>query len=218
LVLGNYEFYNISYEHGLRRARELEREHILAGKLTLLHRGRFEFSKNGEDLIVLGCTLWSHVPEDDMHFVRWFVTDFKRIKDWTVDRHNSVHEIDLAWLKDQVRQISLDSRLERKRILIVTHHAPSKKHTWQPQGPQPSRAEPALSSALATDLLKTSSWRNAGVKVWVYGHTHFTNDFRKRGIRVISNQRGPAWSAMNEPKLDGKEIAKIYNVHRSIQI
>lgn len=29
-----------------------------------------------------------------------------------------------------------------------------------------------------------------GVNVWGLGHTHFTIEFKERGIRVVSNQRG----------------------------
>lgn len=29
-----------------------------------------------------------------------------------------------------------------------------------------------------------------GVNVWGFGHTHFTIEFKERGIRVVSNQRG----------------------------
>ena len=29
-----------------------------------------------------------------------------------------------------------------------------------------------------------------GVKVWVFGYTNYTTQFRERGIRVVSNQRG----------------------------
>ncbi|KAJ5360688.1 hypothetical protein N7517_009879 [Penicillium concentricum] len=29
-----------------------------------------------------------------------------------------------------------------------------------------------------------------GVKIWVFGHTHYTTEFKERGISVVSNQRG----------------------------
>jgi hypothetical protein len=45
-----------------------------------------------------------------------------------------------------------------------------------------------LTSAFATDLFNGEDWPNA--KLWVFGHTHFTTEFRKDGIKVLSNQRG----------------------------
>ena len=44
-------------------------------------------------------------------------------------------------------------------------------------------------SAFATDVLSgEGAW--GSVRHWVYGHTHFSTDFEKRGVRVVSNQRG----------------------------
>lgn len=109
LVLGNHEFYGLSYADGLCRAQELERESILVGKLILLHQHRIEFSRGSGDLVMLGCTLWSHVPEEKKLMVQMKVADFERIKNWTVDTHNLAHAADLEWLKDQVQQVAQES-------------------------------------------------------------------------------------------------------------
>jgi hypothetical protein len=42
-------------------------------------------------------------------------------------------------------------------------------------------------SAFGTDIL---SQITNGVKIWVFGHTHYTTDFKEGGIRVVSNQQG----------------------------
>ncbi|KAF7895067.1 hypothetical protein EAF00_006881 [Botryotinia globosa] len=85
-----------------------------------------------------------------------------------------------------------------RKILVITHHAPtihgtsSTKNSNNPWG-----------SAFATELLGDSSMSWVDVKVWVFGHTHFTTDFEKNGIRVLSNQRGYVL-----PGSEGKKDAK----------
>lgn len=43
------------------------------------------------------------------------------------------------------------------------------------------------SVAFGTDLL-SEKWKR--VKVWVFGRTHYSTEFRENGMRVMSNQRG----------------------------
>jgi hypothetical protein len=38
------------------------------------------------------------------------------------------------------------------------------------------------------------------VKIWIFGHTHFTTEFKDRDIRVVSNQRGYVLPGNKEPK------------------
>ena len=79
-------------------------------------------------MVLLGCTLYSHVLESARARVASAVQDFRRIKDWTVERHNVAHAIDVAWLKASIREIrsgeTLSRNGKRKKIVVMTHHAP----------------------------------------------------------------------------------------------
>jgi hypothetical protein len=99
LVLGNHEFYNDTFQSGLERARNLEHEPILNGRLILLHQRRYDIP--GSPVTVLGCTLWSRIPEESRDIVAAKIQDFKKINSWTIDSHNAAHESDLAWLQSQ---------------------------------------------------------------------------------------------------------------------
>ncbi|KAG9228512.1 hypothetical protein BJ875DRAFT_341420, partial [Amylocarpus encephaloides] len=77
LILGNHEFYGLSFHAGLERAQKLENEAVLKGKLVLLHRRRCNIPNS--EITILGCTLWSNLPEDAREVVRVKVKDFEKI-------------------------------------------------------------------------------------------------------------------------------------------
>lgn len=187
LVLGNHEFYGADFDSGVSTARKLEGEEVLRGKLRLLHRGREELSDG--KIAVLGCSLWSRIPDESADVVRTRVNDFKKITDWSVERHNDEHAADLQWLRGQVNSFSREAG---KVVVVVTHHAPSIQETSRPEhvnGPQ--------TCAFATDLLSAGDW--GPVDYWIYGHTHYGNAFERNGVKVVSNQRGYALAGTNVP-------------------
>lgn len=184
LILGNHEFYNDTFAAGLQRARQLEQEPSLNGRLIVLHRGRYDMP--GSNVTILGCTLWSKVPDEARDIVRSKIKDYKNIQDWTVDHHNASHEVDLAWLLSGIESIQHQNEIQstKRSILVVTHHAPSLQETSSPQ-----YANSPWSSAFGTEILPQIS-ESSGVKTWIFGHTHYTTEFENQGIRVMANQRG----------------------------
>jgi predicted phosphodiesterase len=194
LVLGNHEFYNDTFQSGLEQARKLEHEPMLKGRLVLLHQRRYDIP--GSHVTVLGCTLWSRIPEESEGLVVAKVQDFKTITSWSIDSHNSAHESDLTWLRGQVQEVRQENdktnkKTDRRSIVVVTHHAPSVTRTSSPK-----HAENPWTCAFGTDLL-SGPWN--GVNLWIFGHTHFTTEFKERDIRVISNQRGYVLPGSKQP-------------------
>lgn len=182
LVLGNHEFYGLDYESGLKKAQELTKEPTLSGKLVLLHRTRWDDPNSS--LTILGCTLWSRIPEEVCDLVETKINDFKRIQGWTSHRHNAVHAEEVQWLHDQVAHTATcDSPLGERRILIATHHAPCIEGTSRP-----TDSSNLWTSAFATDLLDQHDWNV--VQVWAFGHTHYSTDMSRNGVRLVANQRG----------------------------
>jgi len=212
LVLGNHEFYGLSFTTGLEAARKLESEPILKGKLLLLHQQRINIPST--NISILGCTLWSRINFEAHDIVQMKVKDFQKIEEWSVDAHNLAHVSDITWLRDQVAAIQQEKEASlkenKRKILVVTHHAPSVIETARPE-----QVGNAWSSAFATDVLGGEIWES--VKVWVFGHTHFTTDFKKSGIRVVSNQRGYVLPGV-EQKSDENDKKKVFDVRRAIYV
>ncbi|KAK4248264.1 Metallo-dependent phosphatase-like protein [Corynascus novoguineensis] len=192
LVLGNHEFYGLNYESGLAEAQRLAKEPSLASRLVLLHRARWDDPDS--DLTVLGCTLWSAIPEAAYGIVEGKVNDFKKISQWTAARHSAVHEEETAWLRQQVSQVKADPA--RRRLLVATHHAPCIEGTSRPE----HVANP-WTPAFATDLVDQTEWKS--IRVWVFGHTHYSTQLSRNGIKVVSNQRGYVLPGSERPKGKG---------------
>lgn len=100
---------------------------------------------------------------------------------WTVDDHNAQHERDVAWLQQEIRDIR--NERPRRRILVITHHAPTVRGTCKPE-----HVGSPVSSAFSTELLSTKAFADA--QWWIFGHTHHSTEFKRGGVNLISSQRG----------------------------
>lgn len=182
LVLGNHEFLGVSHAEGLRLARCLEKEPSCNGKLHVMSRNRVDV-ESSLGLTILGCTLQSSIPSDAKTMVQMKVNDFKRIESWTVDDHNSEHQRDLKWLQTEIQTIRSEEFQSKRSIFVINHHAPTIKGTSRP-----SDLVNPWSCAFSTDLLAHEAL--ADTQLWVFGHTHFSCDFKQGEVRLVSNQRG----------------------------
>lgn len=187
LVLGNHEFYGLDHASGLAKARQLCNEPSLGGKVVLMDRIRWD--DKATDVTLLGCTLWSSIPGHASGVVQSKVSDFKKINGWTTERHNEVHTKEFCWLQNQVAEINNAPGVRKRTIVVLTHHAPCLEGSSRPE-----HAANPWASAFATDLIASDlsaarkQWPN--VKAWVFGHTHYTTDTVRSGIRIVANQRG----------------------------
>jgi hypothetical protein len=128
----------------------------LEGKLILLQQNIFSFEDEG--VIVVGCSLWSFIPEHLAAAVAAVLNDFKKFESWSVEIHNAAHSEDFAWLRQEVQRCKPCTR-----IIAVTHHAPLIDRTASPEH-KISR----IRSAFDTDLLcRTRANLSTQVKYWV---------------------------------------------------
>lgn len=134
---------------------------------------------NDEDVRVVGATLWSRIEPSQEREARTRIGDFHRIPNWSVAFHNNAHARDVGFVREEIARAVAD----RKRLVVVTHHAPSTKDTSRPE----HQGSP-ISSAFGTDL--TDLFERPPVSAWAFGHTHRTCDFTTNGTRIVANQRG----------------------------
>lgn len=143
LVLGNHEFHVLTYGGTLAEAARLEAEPSLKRRLHILHRHGFDIPSS--NVSILGCTLWTMIPEAAGTAVVGRVKDFQHIEGWSLEAHCAAHKADLAWLKREVREAVACGR----EVVVVTHHAPSLEGTSEPR----LQGSP-WSSAFATNVLE----------------------------------------------------------------
>ncbi|KAM0300256.1 hypothetical protein ACHAPM_006567 [Fusarium culmorum] len=182
LVLGNHEFYEMSYEDGISKARELEEEEILEGKLVVLDRNRWDDPNS--KLTIIGATLWSKIHPSAAETITLRVSDYKKISGWSVAKHNECHARDLAYLSETITGLGNLPAESQRTVLVVTHHAPCVAGSSKPE-----HANAPFKTAFSTDVIQAREFVR-GVAVWMFGHTHFTTEFKKGGVRVVANQRG----------------------------
>ncbi|KAF4471829.1 Metallophosphoesterase domain [Fusarium albosuccineum] len=199
LVLGNHEFHGLDYETGIETAKRLVAEPTLANRVVLLHKGRWDDPKSG--FTVLGCTLWSAIPTEASGVVQSKVKDYQRITGWSIEKHNALHVEEYNWLREQITAISLENGDGKRQVLVATHHAPRIEGTSRPR-----HVGNPWTCAFATDIMD-QEWE--GVRVWVFGHTHYSTDLRlESGIRLVANQRGYVLAeneAQSEEKRRGED-------------
>ncbi|EIM86675.1 Ser/Thr protein phosphatase protein [Stereum hirsutum FP-91666 SS1] len=182
-VSGNHEPYRSTVDessNALRAFATRVNADSSLGTFIFLDRTRYDVSPT---LTILGCTLWSSLNPDDLDILSWSLTDFRRIEGFNPETYSALHNADLAWLNSTVSSIARDE--PERKIVILTHHAPTKDGTGDPKfndGP--------TNSAFATELTVEECWKSGRVALWAFGHTHWCCDFVRDGVRVYANQRG----------------------------
>ncbi|EOA83483.1 hypothetical protein ACJQWK_00341 [Exserohilum turcicum] len=189
-VLGNHEPYRTTYEHAhkLLRDFEMEAKNDFGGRFKFLCRNRYDLN---ETITILGCTLWSAVQQDQESDIASRSTDLnseRGIQQWSLDQHREEHQKDLAWLNSQVSTI--EEHEPHRQIVIATHYSP----TVDPRANDPRHEGSSVSSNFVTDLSGESCWLSPMVKLWAFGHMHYSCCFRDEatGKLVVANQRGYA--------------------------
>jgi len=180
-VAGNHEYYGETLPNRTHRLRDEARAsgvHLLENESLVLG-----------DTVLLGCTLWTdfalhgNVQAAALE-AEWRVTDYRRVWFDSAGRYRRLrahdtarlHAQSLAWLREEI------ARHEGKKIVVITHHAPSLCSI--PEGLRKDLLSAAYASAL--DEFVASS----GVDLWVHGHVHGSADYRLGSTRVLCNPRG----------------------------
>lgn len=188
-VPGNHEAFHSNWPDTLALLRAFQedvRRDASLGEFVLLDRAVFRLPDS--DVVVLGCSLFSHVPPESRMAVSMSLKDFYQISDWDVDAHNEAHRRDLAWLNARVADLEGSD----VRIVILSHWSPS----LDSRAIDPKHSGSRITSAFSTDLSGEKCFKSGRVKVWAFGHTHYNCDFavdREDGagpLRLVANQRG----------------------------
>jgi predicted phosphodiesterase len=178
-VAGNHEYYKEALPKHTQRLRGLTNGttvHFLEQSTLLL-----------EDVVFLGCTLWTDFalfgdPRRAASEALQGLTDYRRIR--VSPSYRRLHPADtirlhrgsIAWLESEF------NKYRGRKIVVITHHAPSRRSI-----PEPFKND-LLSAAYASDL--DALIERSGVTLWVHGHTHSSSDYRIGDTRVICNARG----------------------------
>ena len=183
LVAGNHEMYHKTVYETVTKLRQLCNEN---DKLVFLNDDTYDLP--GLDIRIAGTTLWSKVTEEQMSEIRCFISDYRSIKDWSVEQNNHTHAKSVEWLKQETEKAKQDG----KKLVIMTHHAPLLNSC------HPKHMGSSLSSAFETDLSQFII-SNPHIRLWLHGHTHHSDKRTVGSTTVLSNQYG--YSADKDAKV-----------------
>ena len=174
-IMGNHEYYSkivMKKDDILEKYRELcpVNVHILDNQSFGL-----------EDVLFVGSTLWSNIPEEDEHEIQHRINDYRMIYNAEGRRicpaeTRAQFHTNLRFLEETIEQN------QDKKIVIITHHAPLNKNTSYAH----YEGEPTNGAYASHIDLKNDS----NVRYWIYGHTHHNARIKKGKYTVMSNQFG----------------------------
>jgi len=178
-VLGNHEFYGQKIQKLISNIKEIAQ----GTNVHVLENDRLELG----DLLFLGATLWTDFrlvgdPVMSGAVAQAGMNDFRRIRLMPTYRRflpkdaRALHAQSLECLAQQMENT------RGKKIIVVTHHAPSPKSI-----PLRFQGDP-LNAAFASNL--DGFIASCRAALWVHGHIHHHSDYVIGGTRVVANPRG----------------------------
>eukprot|EP00734_Pompholyxophrys_sp_LG126_P000045 Pompholyxophrys_sp_v1_NODE_2_length_20472_cov_5.132586.p10 type:complete len:249 gc:universal NODE_2_length_20472_cov_5.132586:13145-13891(+) len=174
LIRGNHDIYGMTVEQTDYCIKD-----ICEPLTNVIFLQRDSFDIENTNIRVIGATLWTSIKDEEERDIRYYMSDFRLIKNWSIEHHNQHHEYDVNFIKREVKNAEKDNKV----LLIITHHAPYIYNT------QPKVYEDSdMSSAFIVDMSFLFSSPN--IHTWVYGHTHFSNQQKVQNVQLISNQKG----------------------------
>lgn len=145
--------------------------------------------------VLLGTTLWSHIPPEKFKIVKKGMNDFKQIyffdektgyNEQINDKFiNEINKQNVSWLTNKLHEY------KDKKIITLTHHLPSYKMI----SPKYINHDCTCCFANNLDDLITGQ-----MKYWFSGHTHDNVDLMINGCRCIVNPCG--YPAENKKYVD----------------
>lgn len=181
LISGNHEYYN-------RRKMEKVDDQIsvvCSRFLNVTNLMEGPWIEGGVALV--GETLWTNFEGQSDDFKRYLtkaMNDYGRIsykRPITPDQVTSLHLTQLESLKDSLRVLEKNDSV--RKILVVTHHAPSVEIV------DPTMRDDGLRPAYANSLESLLS-EYPKLVLWVSGHTHYSGTTVVGTTRLLSNCRG----------------------------
>jgi hypothetical protein len=136
---------------------------------------------------VIGSTLWSHVPADqidaynEMFGITTAGVDHIRLGDrpLTLEDCNDLHRQARSFIEGELRSLS---PAERSKTVVCTHFWPTLRPFTDPNGPYAGEQH-----IVGSDL--DGLIADCGPRLWLCGHAHTTHQVTVGGTEVSSNPR-----------------------------
>jgi hypothetical protein len=179
---GNNEFYSekknydtLNFEYELRTKERYKNVFYLNNNCVPLN----------DEIYVYGSVFWITPPlSRDI-----YINDYKGIKQFSDKKKYNIHS-DYNFIKklsdEHLSNLNIFLNKNTKKVIIMTHFPPTQEDTINIKyTPLNQESKNCLAWNNILDFLNLNN-----VILWISGHTHFSYDFIKNNIRLISNQLG----------------------------
>lgn len=173
VVLGNHEHYGRTVDDTEQIVSKICACH---SKLVFMNRTRYDM----DNIRVLGTTLWSDIDTAEAWNIRCVLSDTRYILNWGIDSACKMYKQNLEWLEKELECAKQDG----VDVIVLTHHVP----LLSLGSPEYQYSE--VRSAFASNLKPLILRYTDQIKVWCYGHDHYSMDEVVEITRVVSNQYG----------------------------
>lgn len=212
-IAGNHEFYHGSWED----TRDLMRKAVESTNVTVLEK---EWVELGDDVVMYAATFWTDFKEGNqgvMTLASGYMNDYRLISCnnyYATGMYSSANRY--GTLRPQIvlddHYIAKEALLEGlekyrgKKIVVMTHHAPSLLSSHPRHGKTDNPINWAYSSEYDKLILD-----NPSIRFWVHGHTHDQHDYMLGSTHVLCNPRG------YDDRDDGHQENPKFNDHLSFE-
>lgn len=183
LVAGNHEFYNARCPVKTDMASKNQQIREICEALPNVHfLDCSSYFLPEENLRILGCTLWSNIPESLSEKAITYMNDARQILQlndvpFTPWAQSEEHTKQKQWLTQEIHRCTLTN----ERCLVVTHYLPSFELIHETYKGSPLNA---CFASDCDDLFKPP------VVAWICGHTHTGMKTSIHGIPCLINPYG----------------------------
>jgi Icc-related predicted phosphoesterase len=181
-IMGNHEHY-----HGKMWKTWNEINRDLPDNIELLEQQRFDL----DDVTFLGATLWTDCNRGDpvtVNYLKNMMTDYRVITNCNHGVYRKLHPGDTCEIHQQTKDWlrSELAKLEDRKVVVVTHHAPSHLSIadWYKEDREMNGGYSSDLSELILD--------HPQIRLWCHGHMHDPFDYAIGTTRVVCNPRGYA--------------------------
>jgi predicted phosphodiesterase len=214
-ILGNHEAYGCDIDRTVEKAKEVAigtNVHVLQQETVRIR-----------DVTFAGATTWTDFdlfgdPHGAIAVAAEYMNDFRKIRIESYKGRFLPHH---AYARHLAARSFFETEMRKPRsgkLVVISHHAP---HPGQAILSTPPTSDEILSAAFRSDLRSLMSPApDSGngpllpADIWIYGHTHESEDITIGSTRVISNAKGygpwlPKYRTWDNSRFDPNLIVEI---------
>lgn len=186
-VPGNHEYYSqknnlngLEFEYKYRIQEKYKNIYYLNNEVALLN----------DEINVYGTTFWTVPPFISTREARNYINDYHNISYFNKESRKLTN-LDIGYVKklsdESFTKLQDYLREENKKTILVTHFPPIRTGTSEPSYLSQERL---MNSYFAWPDNTIEKFNLNNILCWISGHTHWSYDFEKNGVRMIGNQLG----------------------------